>query len=142
MGPGERAVILTTKSSAWPTFASYMVAGFVHGVLNTDNMNKSGESFDYGPWRWLPQWDPGFTAAYFDRSGTLRGGVHQQAQRPFFFTHRRGRNAVSGDFGNLRGSYTAARHQNDGISSEHAATGVLIDEVERIWAAIDRDDDW
>ena len=49
--------------------ASYMVAGFVHGVLNSDNMNISGESFDYGPWRWLPQWDPSFTAAYFDHSG-------------------------------------------------------------------------
>eukprot|EP01041_Mallomonas_annulata_P035760 gene35760-58762_t len=30
--------------------ASYMVAGFVHGVLNTDNINITGESFDYGPW--------------------------------------------------------------------------------------------
>lgn len=49
--------------------ASWMVAGFVHGVLNTDNMNISGESFDYGPWRWLPRWDPSFTAAYFDHSG-------------------------------------------------------------------------
>ena len=49
--------------------ASYMVAGFVHGVLNTDNMNITGESFDYGPWRWLPRWDPGFTAAYFDQTG-------------------------------------------------------------------------
>ena len=49
--------------------ASYMVAGFVHGVLNTDNMNVTGESFDYGPWRFLPRWDPGFTAAYFDHQG-------------------------------------------------------------------------
>ncbi|WP_336986978.1 protein adenylyltransferase SelO family protein [Altererythrobacter aquiaggeris] len=49
--------------------AAYMVAGFVHGVLNTDNMNISGESFDYGPWRWLPSWNPGFTAAYFDQTG-------------------------------------------------------------------------
>ena len=49
--------------------ASYMVAGFVHGVLNSDNMNLTGESFDYGPWRWLPTWDPGFTAAYFDQTG-------------------------------------------------------------------------
>ncbi|MFX4408641.1 protein adenylyltransferase SelO family protein, partial [Acinetobacter baumannii] len=43
--------------------AAWTVAGFVHGVLNTDNMNVSGESFDYGPWRWLPRWDPRFTAA-------------------------------------------------------------------------------
>ena len=48
--------------------AGYMVAGFVHGVLNTDNMNVTGESFDYGPWRWLPRHDPEFTAAYFDSS--------------------------------------------------------------------------
>lgn len=59
--------------------ASYMVAGFVHGVLNTDNMNISGESFDYGPWRWLPEWDPGFTAAYFDQSGLYAFGRQPEA---------------------------------------------------------------
>jgi hypothetical protein len=59
--------------------ASYMVAGFVHGVLNTDNMNVTGESFDYGPWRWLPQWDPGFTAAYFDHAGLYAFGRQPEA---------------------------------------------------------------
>lgn len=54
--------------------ASWVAAGFVHGVLNTDNMNITGESFDYGPWRWLPQWNPGFTAAYFDTSGLYAFG--------------------------------------------------------------------
>lgn len=49
--------------------ASYMTAGFVHGVLNTDNINISGESFDYGPYRFLPNFDPHFTAAYFDTNG-------------------------------------------------------------------------
>ena len=49
--------------------ASYMTAGFVHGVLNTDNINITGESFDYGPWRFTPYWEPGFTAAYFDHEG-------------------------------------------------------------------------
>lgn len=49
--------------------ASYMVAGFVHGVLNTDNIAITAESFDYGPWRFTPHWDPGFTAAYFDQTG-------------------------------------------------------------------------
>ncbi len=51
------------------TCAQWMAAGFVHGVLNTDNMNVSGESFDYGPYRFLPHYDPMFTAAYFDHSG-------------------------------------------------------------------------
>lgn len=59
--------------------ASYMVAGFVHGVLNTDNMNVTGESFDYGPWRWLPSWDPGFTAAYFDHGGLYAFGRQPEA---------------------------------------------------------------
>jgi uncharacterized protein YdiU (UPF0061 family) len=49
--------------------ASYLAAGFVHGVLNSDNIAISGESFDYGPWRWTPEWDPAFTAAYFDYRG-------------------------------------------------------------------------
>ena len=54
--------------------AEWMVAGFVHGVLNTDNINITGESFDYGPWRFLPQYDPQFTAAYFDESGLYAYG--------------------------------------------------------------------
>jgi len=59
--------------------ASYMVAGFVHGVLNTDNMNITGESFDYGPWRFLPHWEPGFTAAYFDENGLYAYGRQPEA---------------------------------------------------------------
>jgi uncharacterized protein YdiU (UPF0061 family) len=54
--------------------ARWMAAGFVHGVLNTDNMNLTGESFDYGPYRFLPLSDPGFTAAYFDHSGLYAFG--------------------------------------------------------------------
>jgi len=49
--------------------ARWIAAGFVHGVLNTDNLNVTGESFDYGPWRFLPFYEPGFTAAYFDQTG-------------------------------------------------------------------------
>ena len=49
--------------------ARWIAAGFVHGVLNTDNLNVAGESFDYGPWRFLPHYEPGFTAAYFDHTG-------------------------------------------------------------------------
>ena len=54
--------------------AQWMVAGFVHGVLNTDNINITGESFDYGPWRFLPVFDPAFTAAYFDYGGLYAYG--------------------------------------------------------------------
>lgn len=59
--------------------ASYMASGFVHGVLNSDNMNITGESFDYGPWRWAPTWDAGFTAAYFDHAGLYAFGRQPEA---------------------------------------------------------------
>ncbi|WP_424022214.1 protein adenylyltransferase SelO family protein [Polymorphobacter fuscus] len=59
--------------------AQYMAAGFVHGVLNTDNINITGESFDYGPWRFAPAWDPDFTAAYFDHHGLYSFGRQAEA---------------------------------------------------------------
>jgi len=59
--------------------AQWMAAGFVHGVLNTDNMNVTGESFDYGPWRFAPVADPGFTAAYFDQTGLYAFGRQAEA---------------------------------------------------------------
>lgn len=193
--------------------ASWMVAGFVHGVLNTDNMNISGESFDYGPWRWLPRWDPHFTAAYFDHGGlyafgrqpeavlwncgqlavALRlladtqpliaaldrfGPLYQQAMaRRFawrlgvesrgleadtaliqaaerrmvesgempdrlFFTHRGGRAAGNDGFGELLRHYRPAAGVEEPFWQRDEAPNMLIDEVERIWSAIDEHDDW
>lgn len=52
----------------------WMAVGFVHGVMNTDNFNITGETFDFGPWRFLPQSDPNVTAAYFDHQGLYRFG--------------------------------------------------------------------
>jgi uncharacterized protein YdiU (UPF0061 family) len=59
--------------------AAWMAAGFIHGVLNTDNMNITGESFDYGPYRFLPRNDPNFVAAYFDQSGLYSFGRQPEA---------------------------------------------------------------
>jgi uncharacterized protein YdiU (UPF0061 family) len=59
--------------------AEWMLAGFVHGVLNTDNINVTGESFDYGPWRFQPVLDPAFTAAYFDETGLYAFGRQPDA---------------------------------------------------------------
>ena len=67
---GERTAVLA---------ASYLAAGFVHGVLNSDNINVTGESFDYGPWRFTPNWDEAFTAAYFDHSGLYAFGRQPEA---------------------------------------------------------------
>jgi uncharacterized protein YdiU (UPF0061 family) len=68
-GPSRAAALLTEVSKAVATTgAGWLAAGFAHGVLNTDNINVTGESFDYGPWRFVPTFDLDFTAAYFDRT--------------------------------------------------------------------------
>ncbi len=58
--------------------AQWMSAGFCHGVLNTDNMSITGESFDYGPYAFIPSYNPRFTAAYFDY-----GGLYSYGNQPF-----------------------------------------------------------
>lgn len=191
--------------------AAWMVAGFVHGVLNTDNMNISGESFDYGPWRWLPQWDQFFTAAYFDHEGLYAFGRQPEALswncaqlaialRPlveapplvaalerfgplyqrnlarrflwrlgiaprgeerdmavviageammreqhvppdaFFFAHRGGRNAT-GPLADALAGYQPLDSSHPYWAGE-APQAMQIGEVEEIWSAIARHDDW
>ncbi|THD59861.1 protein adenylyltransferase SelO [Phenylobacterium sp.] len=80
-GATDRAAALlqVVVSQAARLTARWMAAGFVHGVLNTDNMNITGESFDYGPYRFLPHNDPNFTAAYFDQHGLYAFGRQPEA---------------------------------------------------------------
>jgi len=74
-GAGRAAALLAAVVQRTAELvARWMAAGFVHGVLNTDNMNINGESFDYGPYRFLPYNDPEFTAAYFDQTGLYAFG--------------------------------------------------------------------
>ena len=204
--------------------ASYMAAGFVHGVLNSDNINLTTESFDYGPWRFTPMWEPGFTAAYFDQQGLYAFGRQAQAihwdvvqlgialakLKPvealaplldtfpalyetalveamlgrlgvvprgsaadlallqaierglgaqsvtidrFFFDWRGGRRrspspadaAYAADFADLPAllePYAATGPADHPYWSDAEPCSMHIDEVEAIWAAIDREDDW
>ncbi|MAW99318.1 MAG: selenoprotein O [Sphingomonas sp.] len=196
----------------------YMAAGFVHGVLNSDNINVTGESFDYGPWRFAPTWQPGFTAAYFDHQGLYAFGrqpeaIHWDAMqlaialrqiseaqplidiletfgpcyqrhvteailwrlgvRPrdpesdtalvgaverairaedtpidrFFFDAFGGTlpESYGPGFDGVRtalADYTPRRDRSAAYWRDAAPCSMLIDEVEAIWEAIDRDDDW
>jgi uncharacterized protein YdiU (UPF0061 family) len=49
--------------------ADWMAVGFVHGVMNTDNMSVLGLTIDYGPYGFLDAFDPNFTPNITDRSG-------------------------------------------------------------------------
>lgn len=49
--------------------AHWMRVGFVHGVMNTDNMSILGLTIDYGPYGWLENFDPDWTPNTTDAQG-------------------------------------------------------------------------
>ena len=51
------------------TVAHWMRVGFVHGVLNTDNMSILGLTIDYGPYGWVDDYDPDWTPNTTDAQG-------------------------------------------------------------------------
>lgn len=51
------------------TITHWMRVGFVHGVMNTDNMSILGLTIDYGPYGWLEPYDPGWTPNTTDAHG-------------------------------------------------------------------------
>ncbi len=50
------------------TVAHWQRVGFVHAVMNTDNMSILGHTIDYGPYGWLEEYDPRWTPNYVDNS--------------------------------------------------------------------------
>ncbi|NBG88597.1 protein adenylyltransferase SelO [Isachenkonia alkalipeptolytica] len=49
--------------------AKWQLVGFIHGVMNTDNMALSGETIDYGPCAFMDTYDPGTVFSSIDRGG-------------------------------------------------------------------------
>ncbi|MEO5662137.1 MAG: protein adenylyltransferase SelO [Nocardioides sp.] len=49
--------------------AQWMLVGFIHGVMNTDNMTISGETIDYGPCAFLDAYDPATVFSSIDHAG-------------------------------------------------------------------------
>lgn len=60
-----REVCLRTASM----IVHWMRVGFVHGVMNTDNMSVLGLTIDYGPYGWLEDYDPNWTPNTTDATG-------------------------------------------------------------------------
>jgi uncharacterized protein YdiU (UPF0061 family) len=54
--------------------ASWMNVGFIHGVMNTDNMTISGETIDYGPCAFIEAYDPATVFSSIDHGGRYAYG--------------------------------------------------------------------
>jgi serine/tyrosine/threonine adenylyltransferase len=59
--------------------ARWMLVGFVHGVMNTDNMTISGETIDYGPCAFLDAYDPATVFSSIDHAGRYAYGNQPMA---------------------------------------------------------------
>ena len=57
--------------------ARWMNLGFIHGVMNTDNMTLSGRTIDYGPCAFMEAFDPGRCSAASTTAVALRLAVNQ-----------------------------------------------------------------
>ncbi|WP_456276853.1 protein adenylyltransferase SelO [Bacillus sp. AK128] len=58
--------------------AQWQLVGFIHGVMNTDNMTISGETIDYGPCAFMNQYDPETVFSSIDRNGRYSYGNQPQ----------------------------------------------------------------
>ncbi len=63
------ALFLEVVHSTARLIAQWQLAGFAHGVMNTDNMSLLGLTLDYGPFGFLDSYDPDFICNHSDHEG-------------------------------------------------------------------------
>ena len=66
---GPMGLLAGVVSRQAELIARWLSLGFIHGVMNTDNMTISGETIDYGPCAFLDEYDPGKVFSSIDRHG-------------------------------------------------------------------------
>src|SRR5437588_5821583 len=59
--------------------ARWLLVGFIHGVMNTDNMSVAGETIDYGPCAFLDAYDPEKVFSSIDRMGRYAYGAQPRS---------------------------------------------------------------
>ena len=64
-----RALLDAVIAGQAKLIARWMMVGFIHGVMNTDNMAVSGETIDYGPCAFMDTYDPAAVFSSIDRNG-------------------------------------------------------------------------
>jgi serine/tyrosine/threonine adenylyltransferase len=73
--PGRYAALLQAVAQRQARLiAAWMNVGFIHGVMNTDNMALSGETIDYGPCAFLETYDPAAVFSSIDHGGRYAYG--------------------------------------------------------------------
>ena len=69
-----RALLDAVIAAQADLIARWLLVGFIHGVMNTDNMAVSGETIDYGPCAFMDHYDPATVFSSIDRQGRYAYG--------------------------------------------------------------------
>ncbi|WP_461124549.1 protein adenylyltransferase SelO [Saccharothrix stipae] len=127
--------------------ARWMLVGFVHGVMNTDNMTISGETIDYGPCAFMEAFDPATVYSSIDHGGRYAYGNQPrvaewnlarlaEALLPLFADDEEQAIALAVEaLGTFRGRYddswSAGMRAKLGLPDhvDHAVTGPLVEEL-------------
>ncbi len=118
--------------------------GFVHGVLNTDNMSLIGETFDYGPYTFLDHYEPNHVAnkndhearyAFSKQPSIMLWNMAALAQAMLPLVARAELEAELDRFEGLyQAAYLERMKARLGLQSVDSQDQTLVDELEAIWA--------
>ena len=73
-----RALLDAVVTAQAELIARWLLVGFIHGVMNTDNMSVAGETIDYGPCAFMDAYDPATVFSSIDRAGRYAYGNQPQ----------------------------------------------------------------
>jgi uncharacterized protein YdiU (UPF0061 family) len=73
-----RALLESVVSAQAELIAQWLLIGFIHGVMNTDNMSIAGETIDYGPCAFMDTYDPATVYSSIDQFGRYAYGNQPQ----------------------------------------------------------------
>jgi uncharacterized protein YdiU (UPF0061 family) len=125
--------------------AKWMHVGFIHGVMNTDNMALSGETIDYGPCAFMDAYDPATVFSSIDRNGRYAYGNQApiaqwnlarlaEAMLPLFHEDEKQAVEVANGLiprfeGRFKHHWLAGMRAKLGLTTEEAEDAVLIQDL-------------
>jgi len=125
--------------------ARWLLVGFIHGVMNTDNMALSGETIDYGPCAFMDAYDPNTVFSSIDLNGryaygrqpqiaqwnlarfaeTLLPLIHEDPQEAVSMAN----DAIAGFPDTFRHCWLAGMRAKLGLLNQEADDGALVDDL-------------
>ena len=148
---------LTTEGNPYPALlgavmerqadlvARWLLVGFIHGVMNTDNMALGGETIDYGPCAFMDAYDPNTVFSSIDHNGryaygrqpqiaqwnlarfaeTLLPLIHEDSQEAVSMANE----AISGFPDTFRHYWLAGMRTKLGLLNQEADDGALVEDL-------------